>query len=60
MKHLRETFTDQEFTRIKQVKDAAASEAESGRLSWHDFIIMLTDFYCDIENEFEKTSEVKE
>jgi hypothetical protein len=30
MKHLRETFTDQEFEALKQAK---------GKQNWHDFII---------------------
>jgi len=59
MKHLRETFTDQEFARIKQVKDVCASETEKGKLNWHDFIEMLVDFYCDVQTESKKILELK-
>jgi hypothetical protein len=38
MKHLRETFTDQEFAELK------TSKAES-KLNWHDFIRMSRWFY---------------
>jgi len=34
VKHLRETFTDEEFEGLKRAKD------ESG-LNWHDFIMTL-------------------
>ena len=34
MKHLRETFTDQEFATLQRAK----SETE---LNWHDFIMLL-------------------
>jgi predicted CopG family antitoxin len=32
MKNLNETFTDEEFEKLKQAK---------GKLSWHDFILQL-------------------
>ena len=56
MKHLRETFTDQEFSRIKEVKDICASETEKKRMSWRNFILMLVNFYCDVS----VSEEVKE
>jgi hypothetical protein len=38
MKHLRETFTDQEFQRLMFVKQRIAKGNDKGKLSWHDFI----------------------
>jgi hypothetical protein len=40
LKHLRETFTDQEFEQLKQAK---------GKLNWHNFIMILRH-----ETEIEK------
>jgi hypothetical protein len=36
MKHLRETFTDEEFQQLLKAKD------KSGK-NWHDFIMYLSD-----------------
>lgn len=35
MKHLRETFTDEEFEQLRKRK-------EQSKLNWHDFIMQLT------------------
>jgi hypothetical protein len=51
MKHLRETFTDQEFWELKRAK------AESKCKNWHDFIIwkclprILASQYVKLEEE---------
>ena len=39
MKHLRETFTDEEFKRLKEAK---------GTLNWHDFLMAYATkiYYC--------------
>jgi len=34
MKHLRETFTDQEFAELKEAKDRV-------KMTWHEFIMIL-------------------
>jgi len=34
MKHLRETFTDEEFQQLLKAK---------GKMNWHDFIMQLKD-----------------
>jgi len=34
MKQIRETFTDEEFERLKKAK---------GKLTWHDFIMQLAE-----------------
>jgi hypothetical protein len=39
MKHLRETFTDQEFEALTRAKD------ESTFVNWHDFILSLAEAY---------------
>jgi hypothetical protein len=38
MKHMRETFTDQEFEYLLKVKQLIAKGNDGGKLSWHDFI----------------------
>jgi len=35
MKHLRETFTDEEFAELLKTKKVS-------KLNWHDFIMLLT------------------
>jgi len=40
MKHLYETFTDEEFEQLKQAK-------ENANLNWHDFIIMVAKEYME-------------
>ena len=51
MKHLRETFTDEEFERLKQLK-------ESSEKNWHDFIINAAELAWD--EGFRGFEEVKE
>jgi hypothetical protein len=41
MKHLRETFTDEEFQELKQVKKRM-KDGKGKPLNWHDFIMVLT------------------
>jgi hypothetical protein len=41
MKHLRETFTDQEFVPLQRVKEASG-------LNWHDFFLLYTGIKQDI------------
>jgi len=44
MKHLRETFTDQEWVELQKVKE------ETG-CTWHDFILLLCNKgYCALCN----------
>jgi hypothetical protein len=40
MKHLRETFTDQEMQQLKTAK-------ENIGLNWHQFILLLQKFYLE-------------
>lgn len=45
MKHLRETFTDQEYEALKRAKN------ESTFKNWHDFLMSLAPEYVEAKLE---------
>lgn len=49
-KHLRETFTDQEFEQLKQAK---------GTLNWHNFIMKLVPLYIFVNLDDWEIAELK-
>ncbi len=43
MKHLRESFEDSEWARLAAAKEKKRIALGKDRLSWHDFIMTLTE-----------------